>query len=194
MARGGSLTYSELGFFETADFTQLGTFTSEASLLAGQNRQAVVPRGYFDRAGAAILIEAAGILSVTGTPTFLFTNRLGSTIGASDLTGTAVGVSAALAVGSGLSNQHWYLRLLIACRTPGQGATNTTLNCSGYVASAGFALLGLNPLTPGGGNGATWTATVNNAVELYPNLSATCSASDASNTIRCKDYKVHFFT
>jgi hypothetical protein len=190
--RGNSGVFSELGFFDAADFTQLDTFTAEASLLAGPNRQAVVPRNYFDRAGAAILIEAAGILSVTGTPTFLFTNRLGSVIGASDLNGTAVGVSSAVAVGSGLSNQHWYMRLLLTCRTPGQGAGNTTLNCAGFIQSAGFALLGANPLSPGGGNSATWTATVNNAVELYPNLSATCSASSGSNTIRCKDYKVHF--
>lgn len=192
--RGNSGTFSELGFFETADFTQLASFTAEASLLAGQNRQPVIPRHYFDRQGAALLIEAAGIFSTTGTPTFLWTNHLGATIGASDLTGTAVGVSAALTTGSGVSNQHWYMRLFLQCRTPGQGTNNTTLNCHGWISSAGLALLGQNPLSPGGGASATWTATVDNSVELYPNLSATCSANSASNTIRCKGYNVHLFT
>lgn len=192
--RGGSGTFSELGYFETADFTQLDTFTAEASLLAGQNRQAIIPADYFDRQGAAIEIIAAGILGVTGTPTFQLIHRLGSVIGASDLTGGVVGKSAALTCGSGVSNQHWYSRLLISCRTPGQGAGNTTLSCEGYFASAGFALLGLNPLSPGGGASATWTQTVNNAVKLYPNLSAVCSASDAANLIKCKSYKVIFHT
>lgn len=192
--RGNSGTFSELGYFENADFTQLASFTAEASLLAGQNRQAVVPRHYFDRVGAAVLVKASGILSVTGTPTFLWTNRIGTVIGASDLTGAAVGVSAALAIGSGLSNQHWYMELELSCRTPGQGAGNTTLNCSGWIECAGFALLGKNPMAPGGGNSATWTATIDNSVELYLNLSATCSASNAANTIRCKKYNVHYFT
>jgi hypothetical protein len=192
--RGGSGVFSELGFFETADFTALGTFTSEASLLGGQNRQGVVPRNYFDRVGAAVLIEAEGIVSSTGTPTFLFTNRLGTVLGSADLTGAAVGVSAAIVTGSGISNAYWYLRLLLSCRTPGQGAGNTTLNCAGFVQSGGFAApytYALHPTTP---PTATWTQTVNNAVELYPNLSATCSASDAANAIRCKRYNVHFFT
>ena len=187
----GDPSFTELFFQNFADQTTLASFTSEASLLAGTNRQAPLPRGVFGKQGKAFRITAAGVLSCTGTPTYLFTNRIGSTIGASDLTGTAVGVSAAITCQSGISNQGWSLILDIVCRTPGQGANNTTLSCFGWVKSpGGFASPFEYMLTPGGGASATWTATVNNAVDLYPNLSVTCSVSSASNTITCKEYKV----
>jgi hypothetical protein len=187
----GDPSFTEMFFQNFADHTALGTFTAEASLLAGTNRQAVIPRGFFSKQGKALRITAAGVLSSTGTPTYLFTNRLGATQGASDLTGTAVGVSAAITTGSGVSNQGWSLILDIVCRTPGQGANNTTLSCFGWVKSGGGLASPFEyMLTPGGGASATWTATVNNAVDLYPNLSVTCSASSASNTITCKEYKV----
>jgi len=187
----GDPSFTEMFFQNFADHTALASFTSEASALAGTNRQAVIPRGFFSKQGKALRITAAGVVSSTGTPTYLFTNRIGSTIGASDLTGTAVGVSAAITTGSGISNQLWFMVLDIVCRTPGQGTNNTTVSCFGSVRSGGgFASPFDYALTPGGGASATWTATLNNAVDLYPNLSVTCSLSSASNTITCKEYKV----
>ncbi len=190
--RGGSGTFSELGFFETGDFTALGTFTAEASLLAGQNRQPVIPRDYFDRQGAAILIRAWGVVGSTGTPTYTFHNRLGATVGASDLTGAEVGLSAAITTGAGISNEIWNLELEISCRTPGQGANNATLNCVGKIYCGGFASPFQYALAPTAPPVATWTQTVDNSVPLYPNLSVVCSASSASNAIRCKKYTVQY--
>lgn len=182
--------YTDLLFQNFADHTALGTFTTEASLLAGTNRQAVLLENFFDKQGKAIEITAAGVVSTTGTPTFLFTNRLGTVQGASDLTGASVGVSAAIATGSGISNALWSLYLKIVCRTAGQGAGNTTVSCVGWVRSAGFAAPYEYSLIVSQGALATWTQTVNGAVRLYPNLSVTCGTSSASNAITCKEYAV----
>ena len=177
---GGSMTWTEMFFSNYADHTALASFTADASLLAGTNRQPPIRRGFFDKQGKALLLEAEGVVGSSGTPTYTFTWRLGETVGSTFLSGTAVGVSAAITMQSGVSNQYWYARLLLTCVTPGQGSTNTTLNCCGAISSGGgfaapyeYALLPTTPPT------ATWTATINNEVEQFPNLSVACSASHA---------------
>ena len=182
-------------YVNVADHTALSSFTSEASLIAGTNLQPTLLAGFFadtEAYGRCVRFEAEGILGSTGTPTYTFQCRLGTTQGSSDLTGTSVGVSAAITTGSGVSNQNWRLVLDLICNTPGQGSTNTTLNCSGFVESGGgFAApynYALSPSTP---PTATWTATINAASTQYFNLSVTCSASSASNAIRCKKLKAY---
>lgn len=192
--RGNTGLYSEFSAVDIADFTQLASFTAEASLLAGSNEQEPIPRHYFNRHKAAILIKASGIVGSTGTPTFLFKNRLGSVIGATDLTGALVGISAAITTGNGITNEGWDMELLLQTRTPGQGANNCTINCSGWVSAGGFAAPYKYRLAPGTPPTATWTQTLDSSVELYPNLSVVCGTSDAANLIRCKQYAVHYFS
>lgn len=183
-------TYAEVFYQNVADFTAHANSATEGSLLTGPNMQPTFPANFLGRQsarGKAFRIEASGILATTVTPTIIFQTRLGTTQGATDLTGTSVGVSAAITTGSGVTNQFWHLWLDITCNTPGQGTNNATLNChgavicpGGFVSPFAYALL---PTTPPTG---TWTATLNGASTQYFNLSATWSAASASNTITCK--------
>lgn len=182
-------------FHVQTEHTALASFTSEASLLAGPNSQPVIPANFFGSTlakGKRLKFHAAGIVACTGTPTYLFTARIGSTQGASDLTGTAVGVSAAITMQSGVTNRMWELILNIINLTPGQGTGNCTLHCWGSVKCFdGFASPFEYPIEPTTPPTATWTATINGAVTNYFNLSVTCSASSASNTITCKNLSAY---
>lgn len=188
MALGRS--YADCFFAGTGDFTALSSFTSEASLLAGTKRQPIVPAGFLanpDAAARILTFRAMGVLSCTGTPTYTFTCRLGTTAGDSSLTGTAVGVSAAITCASGITNKWWELVLTLVCRTPGIGSGNVTVAGAGYVNSpGGFASPFTYPLEPTTPDTATWTATLQGEVANYFNLSVACSVSSASNTITCK--------
>lgn len=182
-----------LADFNKADFTALASFTSEASLLTGvspeANNRPPIPAMSFSPGnggwGRRYIIEAMGTFGVTGTPTYLFQVRLGTstTWSASD---TSVLQSAAITCGSGVSNQQWRLKGKIYCRTPGMGTGNCTIVCEGYVESTGFASPYRYYMAPSNGALQTLTATIDGALTQYVGLSVTCSASSASNTITCK--------
>lgn len=175
-------------FVNYADHTALSSFTSEAGLLQGTNRQPTLPANYFSSVGVAVRLTAAGELSTTGTPTWIFQVRLHTTQGATELGGVSVGVSPTITSQSGVTDVSWYLDLMLRCTTPGQGGTNGTLVCSGKVVSfAGFAApygYALHPSTP---PTATWTAGINTVVQQYITLSVTCGTSSGSNNITCKE-------
>jgi len=131
-------------------------------------------------------IEAWGIVACTGTPTYTFSVRLGtsSTWSASD---TSVASSTAITMQSGVSNQHWYLQALLLCTSPGIGTGGLTLQAQGFVHSpGGFAAPYMYALAPSIGSPATWTTTIDGSLPQYIGLSVACSASSASNTITCK--------
>ena len=187
-------SWTECLYANRADHTAVSSFTSEASLLAGTNTQPVFPPGFFfdgNRPGKTIQVYASGILACTGTPTYTFYLRIGSTVGSSYLSGTAVLVSAAITCASGISDKRWELYGRITVRTPGLSTSNTTMSASGIVFShGGFASPYTYALSPGGGESATWTSTLDASVQHYLNLSVACSASSASNTITCKELVV----
>ena len=183
-------TWTNCLYTNRADFTAVASFTAESTLLAGQNMQPTIPFNTFgDPAafGRALKVRARGVLSTTGTPTYQFTLRLSTTEGAATLTGSIIGISAAITTASGAANAAWHLDMDVHCGTPGQGTTNATLICAGEVWSpTGFASpfrYALQPTTP---ESATWTRTLNGGQPQYLNLTATCSASSASNTVTCK--------
>ncbi len=189
-ASGLTGTWSELIFSNRADYTAVASFTTEASLLSGTNVQPVFPALFFDgtRAfGRTVRLLARGIVSSTGTPTYTFQVRFGTTSGPSFISGTSVAVSAAITTASGITNKFWELCLDLVCYTPGIGTGNTTLSGAGYVQSpGGFAspfVYALEPTTP---DTATWTSVIDNSATQYVNLSVACSASSSSNTITCK--------
>jgi len=175
-----------------SDCTTLSSFTSEASLLAGPNLQPFLKAFYFAGAkarGRKVRFTARGVLSSTGTPTYLFKARLGTTAGDSYLAGTVIGTTAALTTGSGVSNEQWELLLDVTCRTPGIGTGAATLCVSGWLSSPGLAApyrYAVQPSTP---PQATWTVTIDAGLTQYLNLTATCSASNASNAITCKEWE-----
>lgn len=187
-------TWTELLYRNTADFTAYASSATEGSLIGGgNNTQPTFPALFFDqKPGRAVLIEADGIISNTSTPTIIWQLRFGTTIGTTQYGGTSVGVTAAITTASGITNKYWYLRALITCNTPGQGSGNTTLNCAGYVMSPGaFAspfTYAIEPTTP---DTATWTATIDDSLTQYMNLTGTWSASSGSNTITAKHLWVY---
>lgn len=177
-------------FTSRADYTAVASTASEASLIAGNNVQPTFWAGYFDaynRPGRTIRILASGIFSTTGTPTMIFQARLGTTSGSSFLSGTSVGVSAAITTGSGVTNKYFELDLTLTARTLGIGTGNTTLSGFGKVVSPGFASPFIYPLEPTTPDTATWTSTIDMSLVQYLNLSLTWSASSASNTCTLKD-------
>jgi hypothetical protein len=191
----GGLTqsYSELFFANAADYTAFNTSSSEGSLLAGVNKQPIIPALFLagnQAVGKTFRFEASGVLGTTSTPTIIFQCRLGTTLGSSYLSGTSVGVTAAITTASGVSNKWWYLCLDLACYTPGIGSTNCTLSGAGYVmCPGGFASPFFYPLEPTTPDTATWTAAIDGSVTQYFNLSVTWSASSSSNTITCKNLR-----
>jgi len=188
-------TVSELIFANRSDFTALASFTSEASLIAGTNQQPVIPALFFNDLkgfGRTISIVARGVLSSTSTPTYTFQFRLGTTAGSTFLSGTSIGVSAAITTGSSITNKWWEARLDLSCYTPGIGTGNTTLSGSGFVRSpSGFASPFTFPMLPTTPDTATWTSVIDAALTQHLNFSVTCSSSSASNTIQCKQLYVH---
>lgn len=179
--------FADCFYTNRADFTALASSASEGSLLSGQNLQPTLPATFLRRFGQAFGLRARGVFSNTGTPTLTFQLRLGSTQGASNLTGTSIAVSAAITTSSGVSNKYWELQADFIVNTPGQGSGNTTLSGAGTVMSmSGFGTPFVFPMEPTTPDTATWTSTVDNSVQLYLNLSATWSASSSSNTITCK--------
>jgi hypothetical protein len=187
---GTTTTWSELMWVNTADYSAVNTTASEASLLGGVNDAPTIPALYFynkQGRGRAVTLIARGILGTTSTPTIIFQVRFGTTSGSSFLSGTSVAVGAAITTASGVSNKYWELRLDLVCNTPGIGTGNCTLSGAGYVMSpGGFASPFIYPLEPTTPDTATWTSTIDGSLTQYVNLSATWSASSASNTITCK--------
>jgi hypothetical protein len=190
---GLTQTYTELFYQNRADFTAFNTSSSEGSIITSSvGDQPAIPALYFaGRERRSILIEASGIIGTTSTPTIIFQVRLGTTAGGSYLSGTSVGVTAAITTSSGVSNKLWRLRLQLTCNTPGIGTGNATLSGAGTVWSGGgFASpfeYAIEPTTP---DTATWTSTIDAGLTQYLNLSATFSASSASNTITTKNLSV----
>lgn len=187
-------TVTEVIFQTVADYTAIASFTTELSLLSGA-RQPSFPAGFFDnqnKPGKGIRIFARGVLGVTGTPTYTFQVRLGSTAGPTFITGTSVGVSAAITTQSGVTNVYWELGMDLICTVPGIGTGNCTLSGAGLVSSpAGFASPFVYPLEPTTPNTATWTSTIDDSVTQYLNLTVTSSASSASNTLTMKQLLVY---
>lgn len=184
-------TWNELMFCNSSDYTAYASSATEGSLIAGGgNEQPVIPATYFlNKPGylRSISLIGRGVFSNTSTPTIIFQVRIGSTSGSSNLSGTSVGVSAAITTQSGVTNKWFEFRLDLSCRVTGIGSGNTTLMGSGYVTSpGGFASPFIYPLEPSTPDTATWTATIDGSVTNYVNCSATWSSSSASNTATLK--------
>lgn len=180
----------EVLYVSTADCTALASFTSEASLLAGPKKQPTFAGQFWGLAGSngtAIRIRCWGVLGTTGTPTYTWTVRSNTTQGDSNLAGTKLLESAAITTSSGVSTKIWVIEAIVSCNTYGQGTGNCTLNCAGTIRSpGGFASPFEYVMNPSSAESATHTTTIDGALTQYLNVSVTCSASSASNTVTCK--------
>ena len=182
------ISFRSLLYNRYADFTALSSFTSEASLLTGFSQPTLWhPALDFTQIGRTFRLGARGVLSSTGTPTYLFKVRLGSTAMSADNLapplGTIIGASAALATTSGASITVWSLELFLTLTAAGIGSGKATITSSGTVLSAGLATVG--DLAPTNGS-ATWTTTLDSSVDNFFQIGVVCSASSSSNTIQLK--------
>ncbi|MGH7723289.1 MAG: hypothetical protein ACRENL_10765 [Candidatus Dormibacteria bacterium] len=182
---------TECLFTNTSDGTALATFTAEASLLAGMSgAQPQIPAFFFFNEaslGKALKLRASGTVSSTGTPTFTFFVRMGTTI--ASVGGTSIGQSAAITTGSGISNQYWEIEVDLILRAFGQGSGNATLQAAGSIFSPGFASPFTYAMTPSA-SATAWTATFDTTATQYLNLSASCGTSNASNTVTLKQLTI----
>lgn len=183
-------TWAEVVWSNKGDFTAVANTGSEASILGGLNEQPYLPATFFTgpyRIGRTFRVSLKGILSTTGTPTIVFQVRSGTTAGSSVLSGTSIGVTAAITTASSVTNQYWELWLEMTMDVPGVGTGNCTLSGAGLVLSpGGFASPFMYPLEPTLPPTATWTAAIDSSLTQWLNASVTWGAASSSNTITCK--------
>jgi hypothetical protein len=178
-------TSAELIYASTAPGTAKASFTSEVQIndTAGMGVQAHLPADFWlpnkaQSTGRGIRIEARGILSSTGTPTYTFTVRLGT---AGSTSSAIVLGTAALTTGSGVTNQYWELTGNIVMESIGAAGNNSTVRGIGYAMSPGLATT-INPAYGSAASPGT-VATVDTSITNYINFNVACSASSASNSI-----------
>ena len=169
--------------------TEKASWTSEATILTlTPNSQAVVPSLTLDDSASPnakmYKYEAWGTMATTGTPTFQWIVRLGTTA-AYDITGTIIGATAAATTTSGVTaGTLWHLELNFGVSAFGQGTNGLTLISFGRVCSGGLAVP-VQGMTITAHPTETWTAASwNSLLTYYISLSAACSASSSSNTLQ----------
>lgn len=179
-------TCTEVIYTNTASGTAKASFTTEVPIndTAGMGERAQIPPYFFAPpygVGKAIRILASGILSSTGTPTYTFSVRLGTT---GSTTAAIVLGTAALTTASSISNKLWQLDGIIIMRTIGAAGANSTVQGIGQLQSpAGLA----SPFTYEAWGGAAQpgtVATVDASITNYINFNVACSANSASNSIQ----------
>jgi hypothetical protein len=188
-----TVTKAEVLYANTAQGTQLATFTTEASLMGGL-LQCVVPGYYFlnnTSTGRTLKLRASGRLGTTSTgPTFQWFARVftdGTAFSAGG--GTLIGQTAALTAAASQTLAPWFLDLDIVMQTLASGAAST-VSVMGEVRSyKGLA-------SPFGGsipdnNVSPQIATfdISKTYNLY--LSVACGTSNAANLINLQQMKLY---
>lgn len=181
-------TFPRLLYSDVLQRTIKNTWTSEATILAGQNSQAVIPSLGLDAPASPMAkmyrYEAWGIMHTTGAPTFQWIVRLGTTA-ANDISGTVVCSSAAATTNSGVATgTPWHLSVNIGVSAPGQGTNHLTLISFGEVVSSGL-VNGVASMCLGVAPSLTWTgASWDSLLTYYISLSAVCGTSSGSNELQ----------
>lgn len=183
----GTGTYTELIASRTSPSTNLATFTTEDNLMK-TIPAIMIPGGFWtpENIGRTLTVHAKGLLGTTGAPTFAWTVRLLTTT-----TWSAAGVAmatASLTAGTSQTLAPWTLDLDIASTACVFGATGLTLRIMGEVRSP----LGLASPFAGSipANNTTNTVTVDQSVNQFIFLSATCGTSSGSNLINIQNLRV----
>lgn len=157
------------------DGTALASSTSATSILPA-SRKFTLPSYYFDNPGKTLRIRAAGRISTTGTPTITLDLRFGSVV---------VFNGGAITTGSGITNLTWIMDVELSARTIGASTSATMFGIGelkGVVTAVSCNMLPAS--APAAGTGFDSTAA--QTIDLF----ATWSASSASNTITCHQFRV----
>ena len=180
-------TSAELIYQSTASGTAKNTFTTEVRINddAGMGPQACLPPYFWQPTssqskGRGILIRAAGLLNITGTPTFTWSIRTG----ARDTVATDNQVLATAAQTVSTNATNWILEGYVMMETVGAFGKNSTVRGQGYVmgnfgASSAFVYV---PLFGAAASPGT-VATIDISITNYINFNAACNTSSASNGI-----------
>lgn len=145
----------------------------------------VIPGGKL-RSGSKIEVYAAGDFSTTGTPTLTLGVWHGTRTGT--ITGD-LALSSAITTGSGAAAWPWQLRWEGVCTGPG---TSGTILGQGWV-QLGSSLTAFNAEVPFPVSQALRTVTIDTTIERAIGISATWSASSASNNITVNAHRVLIF-
>lgn len=141
-------------------------------------------------AGKWVDIEATGVLQTTGTPTYTFFVRLGSTQNV--ITGTIVAQTAGLVMVSGAAGAgtYWEMRVRILVKTPAIGTGNATITSSGIILCSGLPSPFYGQMEVSTPPNATWTTTLDGSLGQYLMLSMNPGTSNASNNCTLKTLRV----
>ena len=191
--RGSFLTGTvcELIYTNSAVFTAKASFTAEFQIndTAGDAPTAFLPAGFFPPGpafvGKTVRITARGVAGVTGTPTWVWTNRFNPTFSpANPPTGPNVGSNAAATALSGVSAQLWEYTVDVQMVTRGAAGNNSTLRGLGMLNAPGLITPASTCSMFGAGASPGTVATFDWSLANTLTVGSTCSASSASNTIQ----------
>lgn len=177
----------------TADGPQVISAAAETALLNSTTGQPWFWPGFWGvktASGKVVDIEATGVLQTTGTPTFTFFVRLGSTQNV--ITGTVIAQTAGLVMVSGAASAgtYWEMRCRIFCQTPGIGSGAATITSSGIILCSGFPSPFFAQMEVSTPPNATWTTTLDGSLSQYLMLSMNPGTSSASNNCTLKTLRV----
>jgi hypothetical protein len=127
-------------------------------------------------AGAVYEIEAWGIGSVTGTPTFQFFARLGGS------TGTQIGTSGSRTASSGITNHPWRVRAILTCLTTGVSGTWT----GNIIVHDTISVAGSAPLTVTSWEDGTASFTLDTTASKDFVITIKWGTASSSNTAVCQ--------
>jgi hypothetical protein len=153
----------------TSDGTAVASTAAETIIFPNTT----IPANYMQD-GRVLRLRAYGKLSTTGTPTMTFGIRHGG------VAGTLLAQSEALTMGSGVTNVNWTLEATIQTRSNGSSGTLLVMGVLHVHTAAGTVLVNVFGVS---GYDAPATATVDLTADWALSLTATWSASSASNTL-----------
>ncbi|HYS37277.1 MAG TPA: hypothetical protein VEO01_16795 [Pseudonocardiaceae bacterium] len=183
-------TNCELIYANDTAFTAKNTFTTEVTIddQTGGGPAAFLPQGFVNYSRKGLRIEARGILSSTGTPTYTLTLRSG-TIG--NITAAILLGSAALTTATTITNKGWEFEGSIIFKDPsGSGAASSGTGAGMITCPAGLASPFTYELWGGAAQPGSFS-TFDPTIQNFLNFNVACSASSASNSIQLLEFLVY---
>lgn len=184
-------TLPELYYSFSGAGTALSTFSAEASLM-GAYPIPQIPATFFSKLGdlsSSMKIKARLNVGTTSTPTFTVSARLLSSATSWSAGGLLLGTSGAVTGASGVTNAWADLDMDVILQSIAAGAATSSIGSYGTVSGSAFPNAGSIPAN----NTSAVNSTLDNtgATQYFLWLSAACSASSASNTIRLQALKIY---
>jgi len=183
-------TNCELIYANDTAFTAKNTFTTEVTIddQTGGGPAAFLPQGFVNYSRKGLRIEARGILSSTGTPTYTLTLRSG-TIG--NITAAILLGLPALTTLTKNTNKGWEFEGSIIFKDPsGSGAASSGTGAGMITCPAGLASPFTYELWGGAAQPGSFS-TFDPTIQNFIHFNVACSASSASNSIQLLEFLVY---